>query len=93
MIQAAPFMVTLGYLPLLETVARVTFSLQVKIVNVGGDAIRQLCGAPEKTQHKATSFTHKTFPKLSFCTHPDVNVKASFISCMIADITVHHTTY
>ena len=87
-------MLTLGYLTLLETVARVTFSLQVKIVNVGGDAISQLCGGTRKTQHKATSFTHKTFPKLlSFCTHPDVNVKASFISYMIADITVHHTTY
>ncbi len=58
-------MLTLGYLPLLEKVAQVTFSLQVEIVNA---AISQLqCLAPERNtecQHTAPFFTCKTLPKL-----------------------------
>lgn len=84
--QAAPVMLTLGYLPLLEPVARLTFSLLVKIVNVGRcgshQPLSQLqCEAPEKQE--ATHSTSKTTPKLlSLQTH-------MWIACYISSVSYH----
>lgn len=83
--QAVPVMFTLGYLPLLELVARLTFSLLVKIVNVGRcgshQPLSQLqCEAPEK--QKATHSTSKTTPKLLSLQTPHVN-SLLYIICII----------